>query len=199
MNTTDNYQKYASKNSFQKFLIENFYKALLRLIVDLKIETILDAGCGEGFTLERLRKEGLGKRLEGVDRSSAAIALGKKMAPGLILRFGDINTLPYQDSCFDLVVCSEVLEHLARPEEALKEIKRVAKKYCLLSVPNEPFFMAANLLRGKNLLRWGNDIEHVNHWSHKDFKKFLEGRGWKILAIKIPFPWTLVLAEKNFV
>ncbi len=197
MKETSNYQKHTSRNLPQRFLIENFYKILLQIISDLKPETILDAGCGEGFTLARLQNEGIAKRLEGIDYASEAIALGKKMYPTLILKQSDINSLPYNNNYFDLVICSEVLEHLERPQKALKEIARVSKRYCLLSVPNEPLFMIANLLRGKNLSRLGNDIEHINHWSSKSFEKFVKENGWKPLIKKTSFPWALILGEKK--
>lgn len=197
MKLPSNYQKHTSKNPIQKFLINNFYETLLKLVFKLNIETILDAGCGEGFTLTRLKKEGVGKHLEGVDYSLNAISLGKKNYPSLSLKQGDIYNLPYSDNSFDLVICSEVLEHLKYPEKALEEIVRVSKKYCLLSVPNEPLFMISNFLRGKNLSRWGNDIEHINHWSKSSFEKFVENKGLNLLVIKTPFPWILVLGEKN--
>lgn len=198
MKATSNYQKHISKNPLQKFLIENFYRTLFSTIRDLNIKTILDVGCGEGFTLARFKKKQIGKRLEGIDYALEAITLGKKMYPTLILRQGDIYTLPYNDNSFDLVICSEVLEHLEKPQKALKEIKRVSKKYCLLSVPNEPLFMIANFLRGKNWSRLGNDIEHIQHWSSKSFEKFTKKEELKILVKRSPFPWTLILGEKLF-
>lgn len=196
MKLPNNYQKHTSKNPIQKFLIENFYKALVQIIGDLKPEAVLDAGCGEGFTLARLQKNGIGKQLEGIEYSTEAITLGRKMYPSLALKQGDIYALPYKNNSFDLVICSEVLEHLERPEKALEEIIRVSKRYCLLSVPNEPVFMISNLLRGKNLSRWGNDIEHINHWSSKGFEKFVKEKGLKLLVTKAPFPWTMILGEK---
>lgn len=196
MRIPSNYQKHTNGNILQRFLIENFYKVLLLIVADLKVEKVLDAGCGEGFTLARLKEAGIAKRLEGIDFSPAAIALGRKIHPSLALRRGDIYNLSY-DNVFDLVVCNEVLEHLERPEKALREISRVAKRYCLLSVPNEPFFRIANLLRGKNLPSWGNDIGHINHWSSKSFARFVEEQGWKILDMKKPFPWIMALAEKS--
>ena len=75
-------------------------------------------------------------------------------------------------------------------------------------MPNEPFFMMANFLRGKNLRRWGNDVEHIQHWTSGSFQsfttsvtrsdlvKFVKGRTLKIVKIRHPFPWTLLLLEK---
>ncbi|MBU1087968.1 MAG: class I SAM-dependent methyltransferase [Candidatus Omnitrophica bacterium] len=197
MKTTSNYKKHTSKNPLQKFLIEKFYQNLLQIIGSLKPEIILDAGCGEGFTLARLKKESIGKHLEGIDSSLNAISLGKKNYPSLSLKQSDIYNLPYNDNSFDLVICSEVLEHLEHPAKALAEIVRVSKKYCILSVPNEPIFMISNFLRGKNLPRWGNDIEHVNHWSKFGFEKFVKEKGLKLLVMKTSFPWILVLGEKK--
>ncbi|MEK7522816.1 MAG: methyltransferase domain-containing protein [Patescibacteria group bacterium] len=197
MKTTSNYQKHISKNPLQRFLIENFYQTLLQIVGDLKPETILDAGCGEGFTLARLQSNKIGSRLEGIEYSLEAISLGKKMYPSISIKQGDIYALPYNDNSFDLVICSEVLEHLEHPEKALTEVIRVSKKYCLLSVPNEPFFMISNFLRGKNLSRWGNDIEHINHWSKTSFEKFVKEKGLKLIVTKTPYPWILVLGEKK--
>ena len=89
-----------------------------------------------------------------------------------------------------------VVEHVDDPEKGLKELVRVTGKNLLLSVPNEPWFMMANFLRGKNLSRWGNDIEHINHWSTEKFKKFV-GKEIAVKKVIRPFPWTLLIAEKR--
>lgn len=196
MKTTDNYKKHTSNNPAQKLLINNFYKAFVKLITEVKPSSVLDVGCGEGFTLNKLYLNKVGKRLEGVDYSKVAVGLGKKNNKHLVLKQGDIYKLPYKASEFDMVLCMEVLEHLEEPEIALKELIRVSNKYLILSVPNEPWFMLANLLRGKNIMRFGNDIEHINHWTRIGFMSMLKRHGLKIRKIHNPFPWTMILAEK---
>lgn len=191
-----NFVKHTSKNPIQKFLISNFYSSLISLAKPLLPKTVLDVGCGEGFTMDKLSKFGIGERIEGVEYSKDSIAFGKKLFPKLIFREGSIYELPYEDSSFDLVVCTEVLEHLEEPTKALKEILRVSKKYLIISVPNEPFFMLSNFLRGKNLSRLGNDEEHINHWNPLTFKKYLKQNGVKTKEVRLPFPWTTILGEK---
>lgn len=193
--TTDNYRKHTSKNPLQKYLIERFYAVLLSEAGKLKPDSILDVGCGEGFTLERLEKADIGKKLEGVDFLDTAIQIGRKQFPQFTLKQGNIYALPYKDDSFDLLICSEVLEHLDHPDEALKELKRVSKKYVLFSVPNEPWFMASNFLRGKNWSRLGNDIEHINHWTSFSFARFIQ-KDFKVRMLRKPFPWTVIVAEK---
>ena len=196
MQTTDNFRKHTSKNPLQKLLIDNFFSNLLAVIKDLKTNSILDVGCGEGFTLQRLYENKIGKRLEGVDHQGIAIEIGKRIHPKLKLEVGNIYHLPFKAESFDLVICTEVLEHLEEPKKALRELARVSRKYLLLSVPNEPYFMLANFLRGKNISRWGNDIEHINHWTSKGFERFVEYEKLKVISKRYPFPWTMFLLGK---
>lgn len=193
--TTDNFQKHTTQNPVQKFLIDAFFTVLIKEIKDLNPDSILDAGCGEGFTLERLKKAGVDRHLVGVDLQRA-VELGMSTHPHLQLEEGSIYRLPYADNSFDLVLCSEVLEHLEYPEKAMEELYRVTKRYCIITVPHEPFFRLANFMRGKNFLRWGNDIEHIQHWSKKSIGTFVEKK-FKIKNIRTPFPWTIVTSEKE--
>ena len=85
----------------------------------------------------------------------------------------------------------EVLEHLEDPARALREASRVGE-YLLVSVPHEPFFMAANFLRGKNWSRWGSDEEHIHFWGKRTFRKLLEPCG-EILRFETAFPWLIAL------
>lgn len=195
--TPTNFIKHTSKNPLQKFLINNFYSTLLSLIKPLNPKTVLDAGCGEGFTLNKLMLNKIGQNIEGVEYSKEAIDLGNKLFPKAKIKQGSIYELPYKDRSFDLVVCTEVLEHLENPAKALKEIVRVSKKNLIISVPNEPFFMLGNFIRGKNLSKLGNDPGHINHWTFISFTNFIKNNNLKILKTKLPFPWILIIAEKK--
>jgi 2-polyprenyl-3-methyl-5-hydroxy-6-metoxy-1,4-benzoquinol methylase len=198
MEKTDNFKKHTHRNPLQRLLLWNFFRHLVNLISSKKVDSILDVGCGEGFTLNRLKEKGIGKNLEGLEYSKEAIALGKKTYPDIKITRGSIYELPYADNSFDLVLCTEVLEHLDKPRDALKELIRVSKKYLVISVPNEPFFMLAQLVRGKNWSRFGNDIEHINHWTMLGFPKFVKKNASVIvLAKRFPFAWTMLLLEKN--
>jgi SAM-dependent methyltransferase len=196
MINSSNYRKYTSKNPIQKLLINNFLRTIFLCLEGLSINRILDAGCGEGFILSEFNNRGIGRVLEGIDNSQEAVDTGKELFPYLTLHQGDVYNLPYEDNSFDLVICTEVMEHLAEPDKVLNEIIRISGLYCLFSVPNEPAFMISNLLRGKNITRWGNDIDHVNHWSSGAFE-YLIGQRLDIMTIKKPFPWTVVLSKKR--
>ncbi|HLP44001.1 MAG TPA: class I SAM-dependent methyltransferase [Candidatus Nanoarchaeia archaeon] len=193
--TTDNFKKHTSTKVLQRFLINRFFNTLLGELALIKPATILDVGCGEGFTLERLRKAGIGEKTIGVDFLERAIKIGKEVHPHLDLRQGNVYHLDFPDNSFDYVLCLEVLEHLEHPEKALAELRRVAKMGCIISVPREPLFRLANFVRGKNLSRWGNDIEHIQHWSSTAIARLVSGY-FKVNQIRKPFPWTIIVGKK---
>jgi 2-polyprenyl-3-methyl-5-hydroxy-6-metoxy-1,4-benzoquinol methylase len=191
-----NLVKHTSHNPIQKFLIGNFYSSLISSIKSLNVESILDAGCGEGFTMNKLIKLKIGKRIEGIEYSKESIAFGKKLFPNLIIKQASVYDLPYKDNSFDLLICTEVLEHLKDPSKALEEMLRVTKKYLIVSVPNEPLFMLSNFLRGKNLSRHGNDEGHINHWNPWGLKKLLSRNKIKVKKTLLPFPWIMMVGTK---
>ncbi len=193
--TSTNYGKHQSKNPIQRMLIENFYRQLLLLVDTVHAERIIDVGCGEGYTLARLVVRRA--NLTGIDISEQALGIACAKLPALDIGKGDIYGLHAPDASYDLVLCNEVLEHLTQPAKALRELRRVSKKYVLLSVPNEPWFRVANFVRGKNWRRWGNPAEHLRHWTRSQFIEFVATHGFTVTKILTPFPWILILAEKK--
>lgn len=194
METTDNFKKHTSKNPLKTLFLTFYYKTFTKELKKLEIKSVLDIGCGEGFILNKLREEGIGKSWEGIDYSIKAVEIGKKINPDLDLKQGSIYDSELKDNSFDLVVCTEVLEHLEDPQKALKEVLRISNKYVLLSVPNEPLFLLSNFTQ------WGKDIGHINHWTFLGFEKFVKkntGMNFKIHSRRYPFPWTMLVLEKQ--
>jgi 2-polyprenyl-3-methyl-5-hydroxy-6-metoxy-1,4-benzoquinol methylase len=190
-----NLQKYESRNPVQRLLIWYFHRRVWDLVVGTGAGRILDVGCGEGFTVGRLLAQDGHLAMQGLDADWPALLQAKRSHPGPPFLLGDIARLPYANDSFDLVLCLEVLEHLGDHTAALDELKRVSGRYCLISVPNEPWFMLANLLRGKNVRAWGNDPEHVQHWTAGGFRRMM-GEYFTVERVVYPFPWVLALCQK---
>ncbi|HUQ30355.1 MAG TPA: class I SAM-dependent methyltransferase [Candidatus Paceibacterota bacterium] len=103
----------------------------------------LDAGCGYGIYSFSLAERGW--TVDSIDLETVRIEEIKKMlteAPDLAARVhpvaGSLATLPFQDQVYDLIVCSEVIEHMPEDVPALNELARVIKPggTLLLSVPH---------------------------------------------------------------
>ena len=95
---------------------------------------LLDAGCGGGRHLcEAIGKTGV--NCVGVDlnwedlcKTKGVLSLmDPEQVDGWIIAIADVTKLPFSDSCFDVVICSEVLEHVADNKTAIAELVRVLK------------------------------------------------------------------------
>jgi 2-polyprenyl-3-methyl-5-hydroxy-6-metoxy-1,4-benzoquinol methylase len=192
---TTNLEKHTNQHPISKFFLNNFKQLLLEQVKKLHPESILDVGAGEGFTLEMFRQANIGKKLEGIEYMDDALKLAKKLHPKVTIKKGTIYELPYKANSFDLIICTEVMEHLEEPEKALAELKRVTKKYLIISVPNEPLFTIQRIFRGKNVLKLGAHPEHIQHWSSGAFEKFVASQ-CTVKDAKTPLPWTMITAKK---
>lgn len=211
MYTSGNYEKYMSKNPLKRKMVQLLNERILGLVkakmeqmkasapVGSKVR-ILDAGCGEGFVTGMLQEEFRDAEIVGLEYSAEVLAMAESRNPGIRFVRGDVAHMPFGPRSFDIVLCTEVLEHLVQPEDALKEMVRVARKVILLTVPNEPWFCLGNLLAFKNVGRLGNPIDHVNHWTFGGFSRFLAeslpvSPGSHGLSISRSFPWTIAVYE----
>jgi ubiquinone/menaquinone biosynthesis C-methylase UbiE len=162
---------------------------------------VANLGCGDSFISAAMliNLDNIDK-LVGMDIQENALKLSREVflqndLTQPLVR-GTVYNLPFQDEQFDLTVCLQVLEHLEDLDTAMREVSRITKRYCLLSVPNEPLFRMANVLRGQYLKTKGNPAAHIQHFGQRSFVKFVE-RYFNIVAVQTPaFIWNMVLAEK---
>ncbi len=98
--------------------------------------TLLDAGCGTGGLLRRLRAWFPGAALRGIDTAPAAVALARARCDCAIDE-GSVLELPYAAASFDFVTCVDVVHQFEEPADAYREAARVLKPGGVLVV-NEP-------------------------------------------------------------
>jgi SAM-dependent methyltransferase len=170
-------------------MIERFFAELRAVVEPLRPDGVLDAGCGEGETIARLR-DTLGERVAAVDILDECVTYTSDRLPFVDARRASVYELPFADDAFDLVMSLEVLEHLDSPAAGLRELGRVARRDIVLSVPYEPYFRLGSLLRGKYLRQLGNHPEHVNHWNRRSFPALL-GSHYDVADVRVAFPWLI--------
>lgn len=103
-----------------------FYQ--LREILDLKeISSILEVGSGDGVVRDYIRNN--------TQIGYSNVDIAEDLKPDIV---GAINDLPVADNMYDAVCAFEVLEHLPfeQFEKSILEMKRVSKKYVLISIPH---------------------------------------------------------------
>jgi SAM-dependent methyltransferase len=191
----NHYDKYGTKNPIARALMRGFLGAVGELFGGERPANVLEVGCGEGRLADHLvRNVFRPERFDACDLSLAALA--PDVDPMIRFFEGSIYELPYEAHQFDLVVCCEVLEHLAEPERGLAEVLRVSRRRVLLSTPREPIWRGLNLARLKYVSDWGNTPGHVQHWGRRELVSFVE-RQASVETVRTPLPWTILLAQKR--
>lgn len=193
---TSKHAKYSTPNPISQYLVNEFYTDITKCLKEIHFESLLDIGCGEGFLLKSNASLLKNVNCFAIDFDPAEVADAKKNLDFCNVSEGSVYEIYLENEAVELVICTEVMEHLEFPEKALDEIFRVTSKYVLLSVPREPLWRILNMSRGKYLSEWGNTPDHVNHWSSKTFTTFVQ-RHFEVLKIFNPIPWTIILAKKK--
>jgi len=149
---------------------------------------VLDVGCGEGVVTSLIRQSFPRASVIGLDHGHPLLALVRPELEQIGLVTGSAYQLPFPDAAFDLVVATEMLEHLEHPAQALREIARVGRGRVLLTVPLEPHWRVLNCLRGRYLKDRGNTPGHLQHWSRRGFNRFLT-TCLEVDRLRVVFPW----------
>ena len=127
------YDEGIKKNLFQKTWHTHKLTQILKLLhsnprsLREKLR-LLDVGCSSGVLTAAIAETLPKATIIGLDSYRQAIIFARSKYPHIDFKIGDAHKLPFQDKAFDLVICTETLEHLVDPKQALVEIKRVLKK-----------------------------------------------------------------------
>lgn len=171
---------YQSPFSPQAFFNANKLDAILGN-VPRKSSRILDVGCGYGTLIQRL--EGSGHDCYGVEPDPAAVRVAQEH--GLNVKKGVAESIPYPGGHFDVVILTEVIEHLRRPEKAVAEVNRVLKKGGLVIITT-PNVMSLWLVI-ERLWDWYAELdyhhEHFNYFSPRSLPHMLERGGFRIASV----------------
>src|SRR5919198_3231879 len=108
-----------------------FERISAALRAHLPCASLLDAGCGDGRYFHVTAADPPTERLAGCDISERILATARETASRLGLEpelvRANVESLPFEDDSFDLVFCTQVLEHLLSPAEGVRELARVLR------------------------------------------------------------------------
>lgn len=202
--------KYETENSTHEWLD----KVIVESISKINIRTILDLGCGNGHMAKRLSQ--IGYQVTGCDPEESAIRIAQSNSAGVVFKklgvYDDPSEIGLHD--FDLVLASEVIEHLFLPRSLPEFANKVLKRQGYLVITT-PYY--GNYI--KNLLcsifnKWDDqftalwDGGHIKFWSYKTLKTLLNEGGFEIIGCHavnrsskfLNFIWPnniVIIAQKN--
>lgn len=193
---------------------------VLSILRSLPAGKVLDAPCGEGALLERLRDT---FEVYGVDIDEAYFKL-----QDVPFQKVDLNrTLPFADGFFDYVLSVEGIEHLENPFSCIREFSRVLKSEgnLIITTPNimsiksrtrfffysyHDFFRFIDIGKDFRHTHPGYTHEHINPMTFMELRYALQKTGFQIIGIHTnrfvrpkkwgifyPFLKTLVIEKTN--
>lgn len=145
--------------------------------IDYSGKKVLDVGCNTGILLIPLLERGVdvvGVDIDREDVEKVKEKLKVKRFPLNRAQIADARELPFSTNSFDIVLLSDILEHVGDPKSVAKEAQRVVKRGGLIyaTVPNEwhpvvKFSWLRKALSGRSNVDEHPDVPY-------NFKKFLE-------------------------
>jgi 2-polyprenyl-3-methyl-5-hydroxy-6-metoxy-1,4-benzoquinol methylase len=172
-----------------------------KLVVDIPAgSTVLDMGCGNGSFLSLYRDRGWS--LHGTDFSPTGIEIARSNYPEIEFILGDAQTsaddLLDQIGPVDLVISTEVIEHLYDPKAFLLTAYSVLKPGGVLVVTTPYHGYLKNLVMALTgqmdkhyTVLW--DHGHIKFWSAKTLGKAIADTGFELVEFKgagrLPYLW----------
>jgi ubiquinone/menaquinone biosynthesis C-methylase UbiE len=138
---------YRDSRGLVRWIEQKRMAALIRLADAHPRDRLLEVGSGGGHVLEQFQQA----RRFGVDLSENMLARARtRLKGGATLLRASADRLPFRDGSFEIVLCTEVLEHVPDPAAVIRELLRVAVPGArvVVSIPNE-----RNIDRAKRILR----------------------------------------------
>jgi SAM-dependent methyltransferase len=132
-----------------------------------KINTLIDVGCGKGIFQKSLTQKGITvTHYIGCDINVKALRENKDMERVMC----DIQCLPFKPQVAEIVICSEVFEHIPTPQTGFREILDVSKHWVFISFPDEKL---------KNALGFRYP-EHISELDDAEFERVAKEKNFRL-------------------
>ena len=145
-------------------------KFLLSYLSIQRDSPVIDVGCGVGSNLPLLKS--MGFKVIGIDSESYGLSFAKNLSEVLLIN-GDALNLPVKSNSIELVIATDILEHLDDDSVGIKEIHRTLTREgkVILTVPAFEFLWGIQDVVGM----------HKRRYSKNEFLKKVEREGFTVL------------------
>ena len=164
-----------SRIPMQRYWQRKRYKIICSLIGGGYQKNILDAGCGSSKILQAF------SQTIGLDINFKILRYNYPLGNPLVN--ADIRNLCFKDGCFEVLICSEVIEHVEQDERIFSEFKRVLKDNGILILGTPDYskrsWIVIEWLYSK-LIPGGYSDKHISHYSRAALVAKIEKLGFKL-------------------
>lgn len=143
------------------------YRSVIRRIPEGKIR-ILDIGCGDGYLACKIAAKRPDSQVIGIESELKGVLIARQFAAmdslsNVIFDQNEKEGLPFEESSFDVVVMTDVIEHLPDPVAMLQEIRRVLAPggTAIITTPNR-----------QDGSKW--DVRHDHEYTTEELKSEIE-------------------------
>jgi SAM-dependent methyltransferase len=154
---------------------------IMKALSHIEFHSLLDVGGAEGYKAALVR-EIFGADVRNSDLSEEVCKRAEEIF-NVDSEPVDIHNLPFKDNQFDLVLCSEALEHVTDFPKAINELLRVAARAVVITVPHDPKESIEDNIRKKKI------HGHIRVFSLESFN-FLKAKGYRVFSKKMLSPYT---------
>lgn len=154
------------------------YLAALELMKSNGFESVIDVGCGSGYKLIQYFKEyeTLGLELP------ETLEWLRKEYPDHKWEASDFSIRGKYET--DVVICSDVIEHLVSPDELLEFLKSIKCQYYVISTPDRDLMYREWKRRYRRHFGPPKNKTHMREWNFEEFGEYI-GSHFKIVKHEI--------------
>ena len=185
-------QLYESSNPLVRYVHQNRLASIANELPAQDGLRVLDAGCGEGQLLEVFDKKNNRNEYHGVDVTPWALMKAKRRSPRSQFQEANLVNTDYDTESFDLITCTEVIEHVKGCEHVLSELKRILKPdgYLIVTFPNEFLWTISRFVLRRNPVKVP---DHVNAFNPKRMESLVGMVPVKQVQLPFNLPFVISL------
>lgn len=170
------------KGNYEPYLIPRYVRTyqIMKALSHLKFKSLLDVGAAEGYQ-SHIASQLFKVKVECCDLSEEACRRAKEIF-NLRATPVDIHNLPFRDNEFDVIICSETLEHITDIKTAMNNLLRIAKKAVIVTVPHESKEAIENNIKQEL------PHAHIHNFDVNFFDYLKKGYKYQIFVKRINIP-----------
>ena len=185
---SDNYVAWGigEEDNFTRMKKDKFRKLLNDILQYKDNGKLLDIGCGPGYLMEEAKKFGFD--VYGVEVGNKAAHIAKDKFGNDKVYNGVLEESKFENKYFDIIVMSDVLEHVENPLVLFKLSYNMLNQnsYIIITTPNTNSFTCKSMKS-----KWPHyNIEHIHYFNKKSIQILSNITGFEIIKIK-PF-WKIL-------